>query len=152
MEGRALTAPPIVLPILAAIALTSRLSAPRLRTTAATHRKCVRAPPPLAPIPLPIGAIPRRAVRTPRPKVATQRRAVHIPRLSAATLHRAVRIPRPNVATLHPLAPAVLTRPRAAVQVAEAAVVAVLAAVEAAGHRTVVVAVGHIDKKFGTIY
>jgi hypothetical protein len=45
--------------------------------------------------------------------------------------------------------------------VAEAAVVAALAAaavahrtvVEAgAGHRTAVVAVGHIDKKFGTIY
>jgi len=177
MEGRALTAPPIVLPILAAIALTSRLSAPRLRTMAATHRKGVLTPRPLVPIPLLIGAIPRRADRIQRPRViiqhranrilrpsvATQHRAAVIPPLNVATLHRAVLIPRPNVAIPHPLPPAVPTLPRAAVPVAEAVVVAALAAAAVAAHRTVVeaavghrtavvVAVGHIDKKLGTIY
>ena len=141
MEGRALTAPPIVLTILAAIALTSRLSVLRLRTMAGIHRKSVPTPRPLVPIPLPIGAIPRRADRIQRPRAATPRRANRIPRPNAATPRRAVRIQRPSVATLHPLPPAVLTRPRATVQVAVVA-----------GHRTAVAGVGHIDRKFDAIY
>jgi hypothetical protein len=164
-------APPIVLPILAAIAPTTRLSGTRLLTIAAIHRHlertqrlAVRTPRPLAPIQLPIGAILRRAVhirrlsaatlrlavRIPRLNVATLPLAVRIPRLSAATLRLAVHIPRLNAATL-PLAvltlhPAVPTRLLAAVPVAEEEVVVVPAAAVAAGHRMVGVAAGPIDK------
>jgi hypothetical protein len=143
-------APPIVLPILAAIAPTTRLSGTRLLTIAAIHRHlertqrlAVRTPRPLAPIQLPIGAI--------------LRRAVHIRRLSVATLHLAVRIPRLSVATLHlavlTLRPAVPTRLLAAVPVAaEEVVVAPEAAVAAAGHRTAGVAAGPIDKYFNPFF
>jgi hypothetical protein len=157
-------APPIVLPILAAIAPTTRLSGTRLLTIAAIHRHlertqrlAVRTPRPLAPIQLPIGAILRRAVHIRRLSVAILRRAVHIPRLSAATLRRAVRIPRLSVATLHlavlTLRPAVPTRLLAAVPVAaEEVVVAPEAAVAAAGHRTAGVAAGPIDKYFNPFF
>jgi hypothetical protein len=157
-------APPIVLPILAAIAPTTRLSGTRLLTIAAIHchlertqRLAVRTPRPLAPIQLPIGAILRRAVHIRRLSVAILRRAVHIPRLSAATLRRAVRIPRLSVATLHlavlTLRPAVPTRLLAAVPVAaEEVVVAPEAAVAAAGHRTAGVAAGPIDKYFNPFF
>jgi hypothetical protein len=157
-------APPIVLPILAAIAPTTRLSGTRLLTIAAIHRHlertqrlAVRTPRPLAPIQLPIGAILRRAVHIRRLSVAILRRAVHIRRLSVATLHLAVRIPRLSVATLHlavlTLRPAVPTRLLAAVPVAaEEVVVAPEAAVAAAGHRTAGVAAGPIDKYFNPFF
>jgi len=163
MEGHALTAPPIVLPILGAIAPTTRLSGTRLLTIAAIHhhleqtqRLAARTPRPLAPIQLPIGAILRRAVRIPRLSLAILRRAVHIPRLSAATLRRAVRIPRLSVATLHlavlTLRPAVPTRLLAAVPVAAEEVVVAPEAGVAAGHRTAGVAAGPIDKYFNPFF
>ena len=149
MEGRVLTAPPIVPLILAAIALTSRLRAPCPLTIGAIRRKGVLTPRPLARIPLPIGAILRRAVRILRPNVATLRLAARIPPRNVATLRPAVRT----------LLRAGLTLPLAAVTVAavEAVIAAVVVEVRAAvvveaGHRAAVVAVGLIDKIFNPFF
>jgi len=174
MERRALTAPPVVPLILAAIVLTSRLRAPRPLTIVTIRRKGVRTPRPLVLIQLPIGAIPHRAARIPRLSVAIPHRAARIPRLSVATPHRAARIPRLSVATPHPavriprpsaatlrpaaripphnvatLHPAVPTLRRVGLTLHLAAVTVAEAVIAvAAGHRAAGVAVGLIDRNF----